>query len=327
MAKASIPRSGSLQFWPRKRARKFLPSVNWKAFSKVADIEEGLLGFIVYKVGMASAIVKDNTENSLSKGKRIAIPVTILEAPILKIFSLRFYRKGIVKREILNRNLDKHLKKRVRLSKIDKRDSLKDLENIRKDLENYDDIRVIVYSDISKTGIKKSPDLVEVGLAGSIEKKYEFLMSNLDKEISISEVFDKDSLVDVRGLTKGKGLSGPVKRFGIGLKDHKSEKGRRKPGSIGPWHPARVTFRVPMAGQLGMFTRICYNIKIVDIGKIRDKDINPRSGFHKFGNIKTEYVILGGSALGTPKRQLLLTFALRPAKKQKKKNFELLGLR
>jgi hypothetical protein len=30
MAPPKSPRKGSLQFWPRKRVSKFLPSVNWK---------------------------------------------------------------------------------------------------------------------------------------------------------------------------------------------------------------------------------------------------------------------------------------------------------
>ena len=89
----------------------------------------------------------------------------------------------------------------------------------------------------------------------------------MNKEIFISDIFEKGLLADARGLTKGKGLVGPVKRFGITLKQHKSEKGRRRPGSLGPWHPARVIFRVPMAGQLGMFKRVIYNNKIIKIGK------------------------------------------------------------
>ena len=75
MAKLSNPRAGSLQFWPRKKAEKFLPSVNWKM---VSSKNKGILGFIAYKVGMASAIVKDNTSDSLTKGKKIFIPDEIM---------------------------------------------------------------------------------------------------------------------------------------------------------------------------------------------------------------------------------------------------------
>ena len=101
----------------------------------------------------------------------------------------------------------------------------------------------------------------------------------------------------------------------------------RKVGSIGPWHPARVTFRVPMAGQTGFFSRIAYNNQIINIGKISEKNINPKSGWKNYGKIKTDYIILRGSVPGATKRPLLLTAALRPTKRQSKKNFEFVGLR
>ena len=62
-------RSGSLQFYPRKRAARILPSVNWK---NIKD-GKGLLGLVGYKVGMTSVYVKDMTENSLTKTKRIIL--------------------------------------------------------------------------------------------------------------------------------------------------------------------------------------------------------------------------------------------------------------
>ncbi len=82
-------RHGSLQFWPSSRSQRFLPYVSCNAISSK---EHGLMGFIGYKVGMRSAFVKDNTPNSLTKGKRIIIPVTIIECPTMKILSIRFYK-------------------------------------------------------------------------------------------------------------------------------------------------------------------------------------------------------------------------------------------
>ena len=38
----------------------------------------------------------------------------------------------------------------------------------------------------------------------------------------------EEGIVDVRGLTKGKGTQGPVKRLGLTLRFHKTEKGQRK---------------------------------------------------------------------------------------------------
>ena len=307
------PRKGSLQFWPRKRAAKFLPRVNWGAI----DSGKTLKGFICYKAGMASAHVKDETPDSMSQGKSINIPVTILECPSMRIFSIRFYKNDKIANEILADSFDKELKKKVKLpKKVGKK-----LGDIK--LEDYDDVRVIVYSQVKKTNLKKKPDMIEVGLKGSFEEKINFIKEHLTKEISVLDVFEKGQLVDLRGLTKGKGFQGPVKRFGITLKSHKSEKGRRRPGSLGPWHPARVIFRVPMAGQLGMFTRETYNNKILDMGKAEDK----LKAIKNYGDVKTDYVIVNGSVMGSAKRQLLITAPLRESKRQKKKNLEVVKLR
>jgi len=190
------PRKGSLQFWPRKRARKFLPRVNWGSI----DSEKGLKGFICYKAGMASAYVKDNTEHSMTKGKKIILPVTILECPTMKIFSVRFYKNGIAAKEILSENLDKEIKRKVIIAK--KKHGK--VEEVKK--EEYDDIKVICYSQVKKTGIKKTPDLSEIGLSGTLDEKLNFVKENLGKEISVSNVFKNGQLVDFRGLTKGYGL-------------------------------------------------------------------------------------------------------------------------
>ncbi len=311
MAKINAPRKGSLQYWPRKRATKFLPRVNWDA---IQPDSKGLKGFICYKAGMMSVQVKDKTPNSMTKDKKISMPVTALECPPLKIFSIRFYKNGKVSREILAENLDKELKRKVKLPK----EKSKNFEEAK----DYDNIRLICYSVVKKTELKKTPDLSEIGLSGTLEEKKNFVKEHLNKEISILDVFKPGQLIDLRGLTKGKGLVGPVKRFGITLKSHKSEKGRRRPGSLGPWHPARVTFRVAMAGQLGMFTRVIYNNKIVDIGKADERFTNIKN----FGSIKANYILVRGSIQGPAKRQLIATSSLRVTKKQDKKEFELMGV-
>lgn len=315
MPTSKSPRKGSLQFWPRKRASKFLPSVNWSAIDS-KDSKKVLKGFICYKAGMASAAVKDLTPHSMTKDKKITIPVTILECPPLKILSVRFYKDGKVGTEVLSENLEKELKGKIKLPKKSRK-----LSEIKKG--EFDDLRIVVYSVVKKTGIKKSPDITELGLNGSYEEKINFATENLGKEISVTNYFEKGELVDLRGLTKGKGFQGPVKRFGVQLRFHKSEKGVRGPGSIGPWHPARVTFRVPMAGQMGLHTRVTYNNKIVDVGKGENKFSNLKN----YGNVNSEYIIVRGSIQGPVKRQLLLTHSLRETKKQKKKEYELIELR
>ncbi len=310
------PRKGSLQFWPRKRANKFLPRVNWDAINS----EKKLKGFICYKAGMASAYVKDETPDSMTKGKKISIPITILECPPIKIFSVRFYKNKNLFKEIVAEKTEKELKRKLKLPK-EKSPKIEDIQS-----ENdFDDIRVLCYSQVKKTGIKKTPDISEIGLSGTLKEKLDFVKENFEKEIPILNVFEKGDLIDLRGLTKGKGMQGPVKRFGIKLKHHKSEKGRRRPGSLGPWHPARVIFRVPMAGQLGMFSRITYNNKIIDIGKSENK--NWLKNIKNFGNLKTDYIIVNSSVSGPAKRQLLITSPLRKTKRQEKKNYEVIEFR
>ena len=155
---------------------------------------------------------------------------------------------------------------------------------------------------------------------------YHFVVKSLiGKEISLDDL-PKFDILDVRGVTKGKGFQGPTKRFGLKLKQHKTEKGLRRPGSLGPWHPARVTFKAPQAGQMGYFSRIIYNIRVISHGKIKDKDINPKTGFKNYGNIKTSYIIVKGSVQGPAKRQILLTPAFRPSRDQLKKKYEFLEL-
>jgi large subunit ribosomal protein L3 len=289
--------------------------VNWDAIK--SSSEKKLKGFIGYKAGMATAYVKDNTEHSMTSGKRITIPVTIVECPPMKILSVRSYNNGKVLKEILNESLEKELKRKLKLPKK-KKNKINELST-----EGIEDIRIVVYSLVKKTGLKKTPDLIELGLTGTLEEKLSFVKENLNKEISFSEFFEKGELVDVRGLTTGRGFQGPVKRFGIKLKASKSEKGTRRPGSLGPWHPARVIFRVPMAGQTGFFTRVVYNNKIVDLGKAENNFKNIKN----YGDIKTEYLILRGSIQGPSKRQIVLTKSLRPTKKQLKKDYEFIELR
>ena len=309
--KKSRPRHGSLQFYPRKRAANLTPSVNWKHISAQ---NPGLLGFLTYKVGMATALVRDNTDKIMTAKKQLAIPVTILEVPAMKIYSIRFYKHGQVVKENIAAN-DKELKHKVKVSHA--------IHPVSHP-EDFDDVRVILFSIMKQTAIKKTPDFVEVAVQGAnAHAKLEYVKSLVGKELTL-EHFSHGSLVDVRAVTRGRGIQGPVKRFGITLRQHKSEKGIRKVGSIGPWHPAHVTFRIPAAGQMGLHTRVHYNIKVLGKGNIGEKNINPASGFKNYGLIKNSYLVVSGSIQGPTKRQVLLTPSYRPTKEQAKRKLELL---
>jgi len=311
------PRHGSLQFWPRKRARKELPSVNWRPLERKTVGSKGILGMIGYKAGMISVLVKDNTLHSQTKGKQIVIPATIIECPKIKILGIRFYKAGKTAIDILADDIDKELKKIVKIPKAAGKGKLEGIKT-----ENYDNIRLLVYTLPKKVEFKTS-NIAEVGLEGNLNEKLNFAKSILGKEISIKDIFEKGKLVDIHSVTKGKGFTGPVKRFGLHLKAHKSEKGVRRPGSLGPWHPARVTWRAPLAGQMGYFTRVHYNNKILEIDsaeKIAHITLD------NFGKIKNDYLIVKGSVGGPAKRAIFMVYAARPTKHTSKEAFEIVKI-
>jgi large subunit ribosomal protein L3 len=71
--------------------------------------------------------------------------------------------------------------------------------------------------------------------------------------LAIGDVFADGDLVDVTGVSKGKGFAGHIKRhnFHRGPKTHGSDH-HREPGSIGPGTtPGRVYKGVRMAGHMG----------------------------------------------------------------------------
>lgn len=299
------PRHGSMQFWPRKRANMMYARVrHWAKSDK-----KGLLGFAGYKSGMTHGMVIDGRQHSQTKGEEIQMPFTIVECPPLKIFSARFYKleeSGLRVAKELSFKADKELARKITPAKKTA-ESL--LEKIKAD--DYEDITVTLYTLPRLSGIKKKPELFEMHLGGSKEDKLNFIKEHTGKEISVSSVFKKGQFVDIHSVTKGRGLQGPVKRFGIGLKPHKSEKGRRAPGSLGGWRgQGHVMYRVAHAGQMGFHQRVQYNNKIMEIFSTPEK-VNPRGGFINYGLIKSNCLLLKGSVPGSKKRMIIMIDPIR----------------
>ncbi|MFQ5921139.1 MAG: 50S ribosomal protein L3, partial [Nitrososphaerales archaeon] len=119
--------------------------------------------------------------------------------------------------------------------------------------------------------------------------------------------------VDVSAITKGKGVEGPITRWGVKKKQHKSRKSVRALGTLGPISPATVMYTVPRAGQRGLHQRLEYNKRILTVGNASEEgqDITPPGGFGRYGVLKGDYVILRGSVPGTAKRLIKLRRAIR----------------
>ncbi|MFT4303270.1 MAG: 50S ribosomal protein L3 [Candidatus Woesearchaeota archaeon] len=314
MGKTDGPRHGSMQFWPRKRAKTQTPRI--RARVNVSGVD-GVYG---YKVGMTHVSVKDAGATSRTKNEVIVKPVTIVECPPMKVAGVRFYKKkdGVLfaVSDFFADKLDKELSRKIIVPKF------KEIIDV-----DYDDLRLIVYTRPSLTSLKKKkPEVFELGISGSKEEKLAYAKEKLGKEIAVSEVLKENELVDVHGVTTGKGYQGPVKRFGVQIRNHKSEKTKRGPGSLGPWcGQQHIMYRVAHAGQTGYFLRTEYNKPVLaiidDISKV-----NPKDGFINYGLVKTTYILLVGSVLGPKKRMLRLLHASRPNAKKKTNSYKLINI-
>lgn len=309
-----FPRSGSMQYWPRVRAKKATPRIkSWKTSKEFS----GLLGFAGYKVGMTHVVYEEDRKNSPNKGVDVTVPVTVLECSPLKIFSVRLYTKTYVGYQLAKEYVISKEKEVARATSIPKKI---DLESIKKelseiDLSKYADIRVVMYSTPKDISLKKKPELFETAIGGSMNDKMAFVLDNFSKSIKVSDVFNDFDMTDISAVTKGKGYQGPIKRYGMKIRDSKSEKTKRGPGSIGGgWRHQVVTmYRVGHAGQTGYQTRYEHNKLIV---KVSDKpeEINPKGGFLDYGFVKSDYVLVKGSVGGARKRLVRL---LRPKRTSK----------
>lgn len=89
----------------------------------------------------------------------------------------------------------------------------------------------------------------------------------LGKEFDV-KIFEEGQLVDISGISKGKGFAGTVKRWNFATQDatHGNSLAHRKPGSIGQCQtPGRVWKGKKMAGHMGNVKKTVQNLKIVKV--------------------------------------------------------------
>lgn len=132
---------------------------------------------------------------------------------------------------------------------------------------------VILGSDTVKEGKLSKPVLGQFP-KGVKPQKNIMEVRDFDKKCKVGEelgveLFDGITYVDVRGISKGKGYQGVMKRhgFGGGRKTHGS-KFHRAGGSTGmaAW-PSKVLKGTRMAGRMGGVNRTIQNLRIVKLDK------------------------------------------------------------
>ena len=91
----------------------------------------------------------------------------------------------------------------------------------------------------------------------------------LGDEVRVADLFAEGEIVDVVGISKGKGFQGVVKRHGfggVGMATHGQHNRGRAPGSIGQSSdPSRVFKGMRMAGRMGSDRVKVKNLRVVRI--------------------------------------------------------------
>ncbi|MFX1491231.1 MAG: 50S ribosomal protein L3 [Promethearchaeota archaeon] len=310
--KQSAPRHGSLSYRPRKRTRRVSGRVRHWATTAT---EPRILGFAGFKVGMTHVLLIEDKPNSPWFGREITRAVTIVDTPPMLVASIRGYgRNGSsiqVHGETWMENLSRDIRRTLPWPKD--YDAKTSMAKFTKSLNELVELRVCLLTQPRQAGIgKKKPDILEIAvLGGSINDQFEYAKNLLGQEIRVRDIFQPGQFLDVIAVTKGKGFQGVVKRFGVSKLPHKSRKRVRAVGTLGPWHPNRIMYTVPRAGQMGFHQRTEYNKRLLRIGEKSD-DITPPGGFPHYGLLQSDFLLLDGSIPGPSRRLVQLRVPNRP---------------
>lgn len=142
------------------------------------------------------------------------------------------------------------------------------------------------YTAVQLTGGVKKASRVTKPLAGHFaaaeveagDMMCEFRVDSLDaftlgQVLNVSDVFADGQMVDVAGVTKGKGFAGTVKRHHFRTQDatHGNSRSHRVPGSIGQnQSPGRVFKGKKMAGHMGHVRRSVQSLELVRVDTDRN---------------------------------------------------------
>ena len=296
--KHSAPRRGSLAYSPRGRAKSLLPRI--RTWPKVQSDKPTVLGFPGFKAGTTHAITIDDRAKTPNFGKPLFNVSSVLSVPEVEVVGMRLYAHENGRDFAL---LDVKAGSEAAADKLP--------------LGRTSRVVALVSSVPREAGLsQKKPIVMEVGVGGGdLKGQVEYVIGLLGKKVKFGDVFKPGMYVDVLGITKGKGYEGPVTRFGVKRKQHKSRKTVRAVGVIGPWHPAAVMYTIARAGQMGFHERTETGKRILVTGNAGDKPITPLGGFTHFGEVGGDYAVVRGSVPGPARRFVLVRFRARGVSK------------
>jgi large subunit ribosomal protein L3e len=333
-------------FVPKKRSTRHRGKV--KAFPKDDRTKPvHLTAFISYKAGMTHVVREVDKPGSKLNKKETVEAVTILETPPMVIVGITGYietPRGLRSlktvwaghiaddcRRRLYKNWYRSKKKAFTKTAKKWQDDLgkKEIERDLAKIKKYCKVvRVIAHTQMKLMRHRqKKAHVMEIQLnGGTVAQKVDWAKEHLEKTITINDVFATDEMIDVIGVTKGRGYKGVTSRWHTRKLPRKTHKGLRKVACIGAWHPSRVRFTVARGGQKGYHHRTEINKKIFRIGKssltaegkkngsteydVTEKTINPMGGFPHYGVVNQDYVMIRGCCIGPKKRVLTLRKSL-----------------
>jgi len=291
--KHSAPRRGSLAYRPRGRAKSLLPRIrNWP---KVANEKPTILGYPAFKAGTIHVITVDDRAKTPNFGKPLFNMSSVLSMPEAEVVGMRLYSHGDGK-DLPIADVKAAGKAEGQLP-----------------IDRAARVTAMVSTVPKDVGLsQKEPIVMEVGVAGGdVKAQSDYVLGLIGKKVKFADVFKAGMYVDVLGITKGKGFEGPVTRFGVKRKQHKSRKSVRAVGVIGPWHPAAVMYTIARAGQMGFHQRTETGKRILVSANATEKPITPPGGFPHFGEVRGDYAVLKGSVPGPARRFVMVRMALR----------------
>lgn len=340
------PRSGNLGFLPKRRTRHHRGRV--RAFPK-DDPKKAphLTAFTGFKAGMTHVVREvERTGSNLNK-KEIIEAVTVIETPPMKVVGLVGYTETLRGMRSLTtvwaQSLSEEFKRRFSKNwyRSKKKVFKKHIEDFAKNQKKFQAllkrikkycsvVRVICHTQPALLNRRqKKANILEIQInGGTIAEKVDFGTALFEKDIRIDQIFSANEIIDVIGVTKGRGFEGCIRRFGVRRLPLKTHRGLRRVGCIGAWHPERVRFTIARAGQCGYFHRTEMNKRIYLMSKAENKSsattefdptqksINPIGGFPHYGLVKNDFIMIRGSCIGSKKRALVLrkTLHLRTKK-------------
>jgi len=336
-------------FYPKKRAARHRGKV--KAFPKDdASKPVHLTAFLGYKAGMSHIVREANRPGSKVNKKDIVEAVTIIETPPMVAVGLVGYIKtprGLrALKTVWAQHLSEECKRRFYKNwskskkkaftkaslkwkdEVGKKEIEKDLAQIKKYCEV---VRLVAHTQQKLLRKRqKKAHIMEIQInGGTVAEKVDYAYGLFEKTVPILDVFAKNEMIDLIGVTKGKGFKGVTSRWHTKKLPRKTHKGLRKVACIGAWHPSRIQYTVARAGQKGYHHRTEINKKIYDIKlgyhkkdgvlvknnasteyDTTDKCINPMGGFPHYGMVKQDFVMIKGCCIGPKKRVLTLRKSL-----------------